>query len=823
MCINAANEITASHSTDDLLGIVRGTSDALAGCGSLAEALSLGLSQIQKTNDWGTVGIATIENQVGSSFSVEFGKRLLLAPERFPEPPAGSSAAGGAFTLIHEQSLAALERFDAASAFGAQGVVPLMIDRKIGGVVHVGSKWSDPIPTPIQDAVTLIARELARVLAELNISAAAWPHAGKIEPAFESMVGLLGDIQEAVVAFDLEGVVAFWSHGAEKLYGYTMVEALGRSVFDLLAAPGTAGEEKRRLEQAVRRGSWSGQCLRRRKDGASFWGDRFIFLVRGLNDRPVGFIGLDRDITRRKNLEKELFEARETLRLLVDTNPASLILIDPEGRIVTANQKLADRFKRPLQDIIGGNVYDLVPPELIPMRRKWVETVLEIKRGVVFEDERDGLALEHHLNPVLDEAGRVVYLAISAFDLTERRGREFLIRQMNEKLDKSQKFEALGSLAGAIVHDFNNILWGIIGFAEMTLKEAPAGGSVHENLRGILKAAKRAKDLVEQILVYSRREGADQTKVSLNDVIAESIEFMEKTFPRSLKIQSRPPEEPCIILGNSTQLHQVVFNICNNSRQAFQDDCGCIDIALTQACPWPGGPDLDERVKTGGYARLSLSDDGSGIDEKVVNRIFEPFYSTKPPGEGSGLGLAVVQRIVKDHHGFIEVKSRPGRGTAFVVYLPLCDGSVEEADNEARTLSGGRECILFVDDERLLIEMFSRYLGKLGYDVVARSDPLEAYIDFENDPDGFDLVILDYIMPVMNGLELARKIKTLRPKIPVILLTGNALDLPPPPPREEAPVNYILAKPISNQEIASIIRRTLDESHVIKNEFVYFS
>ena len=694
--------------SDDLLNVVRETSDALIRCRTLSEAFSTCSEYINRTNNWDEVSVALFKESFLSFPHGDDGDPIPLTRRCFSDEINRRLSDGLSVFTSDSEMIDFRQPLEPGRIIPARGILPIVIGQKVAGVVQVNSKTPDSIPPAVQNALILITRELSSALAKFNL------------------------------------------------------RDRGR----------TAGRDP---------------------EGG-----------------PADFVGIIRDSTQEKYLEKELVETQAALRMLVDTNPVSFFLMDPSGHILTANQKLADTLDLPLDDIIGKNAFDLVPEDVGRLRRKRIQNALDTKQPQFFEDERGSRFWENQLYPILDDQGHVTFLAVMANDLTERRERENLVNKLTERLKQAQKLEVMGSLASGIAHDFKNILWAIIGFGEMTLKEMPEGTSGHENIVSLLKASTRAKELVEQILTYSRQADMLKKHTSLRIIVKDLINFIGQTFPPSVIVQQNITDDPCIILANVTQIHQLLLNICVNAKQALINDCGCIGLTLARVCLLPGHHDGDNEASNQEYACMTISDSGTGMDDEVLKRIFYPFFTTKSTGEGTGLGLSLAHGIIFNHWGFIEAESRLGQGTVFKIYLPLSEGTAEVPETELNSMPQGNERILFVDDELILVQMFSRLLGKLGYEVIGRTDPRAAYSDFENDPDGFDLVIVDYIMPGMNGLELGRRIKALRPDIPIILCTGNTqyLELEPD---DESVIDYIMEKPVFAYQTAVIIRRALDE------------
>lgn len=415
--------------------------------------------------------------------------------------------------------------------------------------------------------------------------------------------------------------------------------------------------------------------------------------------------------------------------------------------------------------------------------------------------------VESRISPVCGIAGISGYAAIIR-DLTHE-------MQLEQQLCLAQKMEAIATLAGGIAHDFNNILAAIITNTEMALDSAQEEAALKEHLALVLKAGLRAKNLVKQILTLSRQGEEERKPVRIELIVKECLKLLRASLPATIEISHPPTQGLGLVLADPTQVHQVVMNLCTNAADAMRNNGGVLNIQLANVnlpSDNPGGsPELPE----GAYLRLTVADTGHGMDRKIMDRIFDPFFTTKGPGRGTGLGLSVVHGIVRNHGGGITFTSEPDRGTTFHVFLPRSDhaeGLPEESS--PGPVVGGKERILFLDDEEALVHANQKILERLGYEVVAGTDSLEALEVFRAQPERFDLIITDQTMPHMTGDNLARKILQLRPDIPIILCTGfgqaSSGALTEAAARAIG-IREVVRKPVERSEMARIIRRVLDE------------
>ncbi|MCU0592667.1 MAG: response regulator [Desulfobacterales bacterium] len=381
-------------------------------------------------------------------------------------------------------------------------------------------------------------------------------------------------------------------------------------------------------------------------------------------------------------------------------------------------------------------------------------------------------------------------------------------RQMQQVL----KLQAIGTLAGGIAHDFNNILFPIIGYTEISMDDVAEDSPIRRNLEEILKAANRARELVQQILTFSRQNGRERKPIRVQVIVKEALRLLRASIPKTIDIHVDIEDRCNAIMGDPTQIHQVIMNLCTNAYQAMQETGGTLEVRLVET--HIGYEETVKRIgiKMGPHLHLTVKDEGVGMEPSVLHRIFEPYYTTKEPGKGTGLGLSVIHGIVKNHGGFITVESTPGKGSTFHVYLPTLEdveAEIEEAASAAK--SGGSERILLVDDEMQIVDMEKHMLEKLGYRVTTRTSSLEALETFVGQPDQFDLVITDMTMPHMSGDHLARRIWDIRPGIPVILCTGYN-EMMSEDKAMAMGIRKFILKPIDKDELAVAIRSALNSS-----------
>lgn len=382
--------------------------------------------------------------------------------------------------------------------------------------------------------------------------------------------------------------------------------------------------------------------------------------------------------------------------------------------------------------------------------------------------------------------------------------------RLNEQLRQAHKMEAIGALAGGIAHDFNNMLAVILGNAELVLDDVEGNYEVRRNIEQIVKASKRARDLVKQILLFSRKNEQGRKPLKLTPLVKETYKLLRGTFPSTIRMDLDIQTGSDTILADPSQIQQVIMNLATNAAHAMRNNGGVLKISLSDVTVRENSlkPDKD-MASSGPYVKLSVQDTGTGMTEKVRRRIFEPFFTTKEPGQGTGMGLAVVYGIVKNHDGAVTVGSKKGKGSTFDVFFPHTKVPARKGKEEGGSIPHGTERILLADDEPSIIEVASQTLQRLGYRVTSVRSGAEALRVFMDEPSRFDLLVTDQTMPNLTGIDLAKRILQARKDMPVILFTGYS-ETVSPDMAKAAGISEFIMKPISKREVAETVRRVLD-------------
>jgi len=514
---------------------------------------------------------------------------------------------------------------------------------------------------------------------------------------------------------------------------------------------------------------------------------------------------------------RELESERNLLRTLIDAIPDAVYVKDAERRFLVANQTCA-RFAGVAgpEEFLGRTDENFFPPELAATLREREEEI--VRTGKPFYNLEESVPgpngeprwFSTTKVPLRDERGRVTKIVGVTREITALKRSQEERSRIETQLRQAQRLEAIGVLAGGVAHDFNNILTAIWGYAALARDELPQASRERGHLDEVLKASERARDLVRQILAFSRRGEESRQRLQISTVIREDLKLFRATLPSSIELHEQIDPECGAVLADPTQIHQIVMNLCTNAYQALGQAGGAVKVALERVQVGQAAARANPYLNPGPYARLAVSDTGQGIDPKIADRIFEPFFTTKGLSQGTGLGLSVVHGIVTSYGGAINFDSVPGQGTTFSVHLPLAPAreELEEQAPSSEPLPRGGERILFVDDEEPLAQLGKEMLERLGYQVEAFSSSREALEAFRQDPQEFDLALTDLTMPGLTGVDLGREFLALRPDLPVILATGFSEQMDAPKAKELGFQAYV-AKPFVLSDLARTLREAL--------------
>ena len=517
---------------------------------------------------------------------------------------------------------------------------------------------------------------------------------------------------------------------------------------------------------------------------------------------------LQHQVTERQLAEDALKESEEHYRSLVENIDFGVTLIDANHRIVMVNSAQGRMFNRSPASFVGKNCYkefekrDSICPHCPGVKAMSAGQPEEVETEAILDDGRN-LNVKIRAFPVFEKDGESAGFIEVVEDITKS-------KRLMQEIEKAHKLESIGIFAGGIAHDFNNILTPIFGYTNLAFDKIPEGNPARDDLERVNLAAKRAKDLVYQILSFTRQRAPQEpVPIKTQHNIKESLKLLRSSIPATIKINQNIDTQCGAIMSDPTQIHQVLMNLCTNAVHAMEEK-GVLGISLQEVNLKAKDVAHKPELIPGPYVCLSISDTGTGMDQETINHIFEPFYTTKEVGKGTGIGLSVIHNIVESHKGMITVDSEPKKGTTFHVFFPL----VEDEESVSLEIFGpmptGNERILYVDDEELLTDLFSRLLDPLGYKVTTITNSTEALKLFKSKPDDFDMLITDQSMPDLSGVEMAIEFLKIRPDIPIILCTGYSSKIS----AEEAKkigIKEFMMKPLHRKLLAATIRKILDE------------
>jgi|GEM_PF-2249556 len=631
---------------------------------------------------------------------------------------------------------------------------------------------------------------------------------------------LVESVADLVFIISPDGTFTYLNSEFERLTGFTAHDFIGRSFTDILAPEyidstverfkrGLAGEAIPVYEVAVKH-----------KDGKTVPVDLKVTSLLDGQGETIGRIGVARDTSERRKaalaLQEKTYDLEEIVKELNCLHDISALLVE---RIAS-------------QDATLERLVDLIPsgweyPEITCARilltgkayttQNFAETGWRQAREIVVHGKPSGMVEVYYLEsrpeddegPFSRQEGDLLdTIAERLSHVVERHQAKDALRESEAQLRRTQRMEAISTLAGGIAHDFNNILTAIMGYGQLAQMKLDPESEPYADLKEVLQSGNRAKLLIQQILAVGRDQEQERQPMQLKYIVKEALTFLRSTLPSTIEIQEKIDKDVGEIDADPTQMHQVLMNLCTNAGHAMEKNGGILEVSLHNVELGTGNAELN--LEPGGYLRLSVSDTGCGMTREVMEKIFDPYFTTKERGEGTGIGLSVVHGIVAQHGGDITVESEPGKGSTFHVYLPLTQAEEEEpAVKEQNPLPKGAERILFIDDEAALANMGKQMLQHLGYHVTAMTSSTEALALFREDPNQFDLVITDTTMPHMPGDILAQELMKIRPDIPVIIFTGHSKRISPERAKEMG-IKGFLMKPLDMRVLAETVRKALD-------------
>lgn len=601
-----------------------------------------------------------------------------------------------------------------------------------------------------------------------------------------------------------------------EMVGYTRKELVGKSVrifFPSQEEFEYVGREKYR--QIAEMGTGELETRFRTKDGSVI--DVLLASTpMNLQDLSAGVTFSALDITERKQMESALMASENRFRKLVETISDVIFEIDEQGNINYVSPVGLEIWGGDPGELIGRSFIEVVHPE---DRNRLIVRFEELRHGVERAETYRFVNRAGHViwvrtrtTPIIEE-GIFKGARGTLSDITALKQAEEERHKLGKQLMQAQKLESIGTLAGGIAHDFNNILFPLMGFAEILKEELPEDSPLQGHIDEILHAALRSKDLVKQILALSRKGEQSAKRIQLHPIVKEALKLIRSTVPTIIDIQQDIDSDCGHVQADPTQVHQIVMNLATNAYHAMEEAGGRLHVSLKQVVlASESVPSVLQALAPGKYALLVVSDTGAGMEKGVLDKIFDPYFTTKGVGKGTGLGLSVVQGIVQSHRGEICVSSAPGKGTEVRVYLPIMEQPAEEMRiKDSKPLRGGAEKILLVDDEEAIVRLEKQILERRGYYVEKYTSSVEALAAFRANSNAFDLVLTDMMMPDMTGIALSEALISIRPDIPIVIFTGFSEKISD----EKAKligIKGLLMKPVVKSDMVHMVRKVLDEA-----------
>jgi len=677
-------------------------------------------------------------------------------------------------------------------------LVPLRAGNETFGLLQFNDRRKGSFPPQLVAKVERLAGNVAFALAQR-----------KAEDALKKAELFLENISDIAYRADNQGNLVWVNPAIERITGHSREDHIGKPFIPLFIEADQAS-----LIDVYKR-TLMGESLENTLTFTSGATCHFTSLpYHSENGDIVGTFGVARDMTAQLDAQRALAVSEDRLKKAQATAKIGNWEYDVSTGLVWGSKEAfriygIERTSEYLPlDEVESHIVEAgrVNQALVDLVTKGENYDIEFQ---ITQKNSKGLIIIHSIAELVkDEEGNPVKVIGVIQDITDKKAKEEENTRLIGHLQQAQKMESIGNLAGGIAHDFNNILFPIVGMSEMLMEDLPSGSPEHESAQEIFKAGRRASDLVKQILAFSRQTVHQMMPVRVQQVLKEVIKLTRSAIPSDIKVSQYLQSDCGLVIANPTQLHQIAMNLITNAFHAVEQTGGKISITLKETVL--GSDDLPSSLEPGNYAMISVADTGCGIDPNVVGKIFEPYFTTKEQGKGTGIGLAVVYGIVKEHGGDIRVYSEIGKGTTFNVYLPLAVKHVDQASRKTVEIhQTGTERILLVDDEEPIVRLEMQMLERLGYRVTTRNNSLEALEAFKANPDAYDLVISDMTMPNMTGDQLARKLIAIRPNIPIIICTGFSERL------NEGTADAIgtkgfLMKPVVKSEMAQMVRTVLD-------------
>jgi PAS domain S-box-containing protein len=701
--------------------------------------------------------------------------------------------------------------------YASMALIPIRNKGTIIGLLHCNDRRKDRFTANTIETLEGIASHIGAALMRKQAEEA-------LQSKRKRLKDIIDFLPDATMAIDRAGQVIIWNKAMEQMTGISAQEMIGRGdyaysvpfygtprpqLIDLISA--TDEEINARYRHVFRQGD----TLTTEVMCQSLFGNvgAWVFAkaspLRDQNGEIVGAIETIRDITYKKQMEDKLKHNISWFQALFNATSDSVMLVKPDGQILDLNNNAALRRNLSKEAMRGKSIFDFLPQESSNSRCLAINQILQQQSLIEYDETRQDKHYHIRLYPIMDEQGQVIQVASFSRDITQTKIAEEEKKRLQSQLIQAQKMEALGTLAGGIAHDFNNILGGILGYSSMARESCPNESTLARYLDRVIEAGERAANLVRQILTYNRKNPSERVLLQPATMVKEALRLLRPSLPSTITIVKDIPASTKNIFADPTQVQQILMNLCVNAFHAMEENGGRLVIALHECTLSPRDLAHHPDIRPGSFICLSVQDNGVGIQPELRDKIFDPYFTTKGIGKGSGMGLSIVLGLVASYGGLVTCESEWGKGSTFRVYFPAHAETPAQQEVKDVLLPRGKERILFVDDEAVIAEMGRTMLESLGYQVQAVTCSMEALALFQSNPFAFDAVITDLTMPRMTGTLLAEQMLHIRPDIRILLCTGYSSTISEEKAKSMG-IQAFATKPLIMKDLAVLLREVLD-------------
>ena len=687
--------------------------------------------------------------------------------------------------------------------------LPVINRRSVAWIIYLrnfASNSKSPFTKYNIEQITLLTSYGYSVFKNIRLNREIVTATSGLEQTKKMYSNIINSVADGIIIRNRKGIIEALNQSLSDLFGYTRKELIGINA-SLVVPKENLPDFKDYFVQLKKDKKAMLETIVIKKNGTFFPVSLHGVIFDYNGERSI--LEIVSDISARKKIEEEVVKAKEEWEATFDAVQEIVTIQDTHMRIIKANVAASNLLKTDLENIVGKLCFEIFQGIISPCTGCPVNAA--IKSGKAFTSEvyhyQSGKTMLESAYPLFNDSGKITGVIHTSKDISFQ-------KKMKQRMRQVQKMESIGTLAGGIAHDFNNILFPIIGYTEMTMELLEKESAANKNLKKILKASRRAKEMVNQILSFSRQSEPDRKPVKIQPVLKEAMALIRSSIPSTININSNIAMDCGEVNVDTTEIHQVIINLCTNAYHAMMATGGQLEVNLFERII--DNNKKNDGVPSGRYLILTVKDTGNGMTNEIRKKIFEPYFTSKGPGEGTGMGLSVVHGIINDYGGHIEVESQPDKGSKFTIYIPVVTSDIAHPDADylkkygnSTKMPSSAERILLIDDDEQVLETIAAMLEEIGYDVTAHAISRDALADFRHNPDKYDLVITDQTMPNMSGEVLYQELCKIRSNIPVIMCTGFSETFIRQK-AEKAGIRAYLVKPVPLREMASTIRQVLD-------------